>query len=406
MAPAAPGGGWDQLARTMQRVLEAEGLAAPVTVENIPGAAGTLGLARFVSGRRGDARTLLVTGLVMVGGIEQNGSPVTLRDAIPLARLVGEYEAIAVPAASPYRTLGDLLDAFRREPGAIAWGGGSAGGTDQILVDLVAGAVGVPLDRTRYVAFAGGGEARTALLGSQVTAGVSGIGEFAELAASGAVRILAVSAPQRVPGTDAPTLRETGINVVLSNWRGLMAAPGVKPADRAQLEELVRGLAASPAWRSEARGRGWEELPLFGVQFERFLDAESDRVRAIAAARRSGTRLQAAPPSTLPATLGGLLIVLLAAGLWRRRWPAPRPGAWRGVAVVLAAMGINVLVVDQLGFIAGAVVLYLTTAAALGTRRWGVAVTVAAVFSLAVFALFRVVLGVPLPVGSAWSMLS
>lgn len=116
VAPAAPGGGWDQLARTMQRVLEGEGILSRIQVENIPGAAGTVGLARFVSARRGEPDALLVTGLVMVGGIEQNGSPVTLTAATPVARLVGEYEVIVVPAGSPFATLGDLLAAFERDP--------------------------------------------------------------------------------------------------------------------------------------------------------------------------------------------------------------------------------------------------------------------------------------------------
>ncbi|MGQ0647249.1 MAG: tripartite tricarboxylate transporter substrate binding protein, partial [Gemmatimonadaceae bacterium] len=309
VAPAAPGGGWDQLARTMQRVLEAEGIVPRVQVENIPGAAGTVGLARFVSGRRRDPAALLVTGLVMVGGVVQNASPVTLNDATPIARLVGEYEAVAVPRGSPYRTLGDLLSAFRGNPGAISWGGGSAGGTDQILVDLIARASGVDPRRVNYVAFSGGGEAKTALLGAQVSAGVSGLGEFADLARAGQVRVLAVSAPERVDGWAAPTLREAGVDVVLSNWRGVLAPPGLRPLQRASLERVVSDMVRSPSWREEIRRRGWEDAWLGGEAFGRFADAESHRVEGLVALRLGTASAARDSPLRVPLWLTLALVV-------------------------------------------------------------------------------------------------
>jgi putative tricarboxylic transport membrane protein len=146
----------------MQRVLESEGLAGRVTVDNAPGAAGTVGLARFATADRGNPASLLVTGLVMVGGIVQNGSPVTLAGTTPVARLVGEVEAVVVPADSPLQSLGDLLALVRRDAGSVSWAGGSAGGTDQILVDLLVRAAGADPRATNYVAYSGGGEAKAA----------------------------------------------------------------------------------------------------------------------------------------------------------------------------------------------------------------------------------------------------
>jgi putative tricarboxylic transport membrane protein len=422
VAPAAPGGGWDQLARAMQRALEAEGLARSVQVENIPGAAGTIGLSRFVSGRAGDSRALLVTGLVMVGGIAQNASPVRLEATTPIARLVGEYEAIAVPSSSPLRSLGDVLDALVRDPGAVSWGGGSAGGTDQMLVDLLARARGIDPRRTSYVAFAGGGEARAALLGSQVSVGVSGVGEFAELASSGLVRILAVSSPQRIPGIDAPTLQEAGVDLTLANWRGVVAPPGLPRADRQRLEDMVLAMTRSATWRAERERRGWDDLMLGGEGFERFIAAEVHRVDVLAAARR-GVEVAAAPWTVqLPWVLLALLLVALGLGVRGGRAASsgdgaattsgtagtveavgvPRPRHWRPVALILGAMVANLLIAERLGFVVGATLLFLATAVAFGERLGRRVVLMALGFTVGTFSLFRGVLGVLLPIGEWW----
>ena len=105
IAPAAPGGGWDQLAREMQREIERQALAAMVQVENVPGAAGTIGLAQLINGRRGDGGALLVNGLVMLGAILWNQSPVSITQVTPIARLTAEYQIVAVPATSSHQDM-------------------------------------------------------------------------------------------------------------------------------------------------------------------------------------------------------------------------------------------------------------------------------------------------------------
>jgi putative tricarboxylic transport membrane protein len=193
VAPAAPGGGWDQTARALQHVIERRGLARIVEVQNVPGAAGTIGLAQFVNAGAGNTRSLLITGLVMLGATLWNDSPISIGQATPIARLTGEYEVVAVPAASAIADLGQLVEVFRRRPEAFAWGGGSAGGTDHILAGLIAEAAGVDPRRVNYVAFSGGGEAVAALLGGHVAAGISGYSEFAAHLQSGRLRAIAIS---------------------------------------------------------------------------------------------------------------------------------------------------------------------------------------------------------------------
>jgi len=274
MAPAAPGGGWDQTARTMQEVLGAEGISGSVQVQNVPGAGGTVGLAQFVSQNAGKGDQLIVGGYVMVGAILTNASPVSLADVTPIARLTGEYEAIVVPASSPIQNIGELVEALKADPGAVSWAGGSAGGTDHIAVGLLAKAAGVDPTKINYIAYSGGGEALAAILGSQVTAGISGLGEFKAQADAGTLRILAVTSEERIEGVDAPTLKEAGLDVVLQNWRMVAAAPGISADQKAAILADVEKMVNSASWQAALETKGWANTYLAGDAFQAQLDAD------------------------------------------------------------------------------------------------------------------------------------
>ncbi|HRO12800.1 tripartite tricarboxylate transporter substrate binding protein [Amaricoccus sp.] len=281
LAPAAPGGGWDQTARTMQSVMQQEGISGNVQVTNVPGAGGTIGLAQFVTQSKGDPEDLIVGGYVMVGAILTNASPVDLSMVTPIARLTGEAEAIVVPAASDIQTMDDLVAKLKENPGAVAWGGGSAGGADHIMAGLIAKAVGVDPTQVNYIAFSGGGEALAAILGGQVTVGVSGLGEFESQIEAGQLRLLAVSGEERIEGVDAPTLREAGVDVALENWRMVAAAPGISDEEKAAITADVEKLATSEAWKQELATRGWDDRYLAGPEFEAQLAADIEATRAI-----------------------------------------------------------------------------------------------------------------------------
>ena len=124
----------------------------------------------------------------------------------------------------------DLVAKLKADPGAVSWAGGSAGGADHIMAGLIAKAIGVDPTKINYIAFSGGGEALAAILGNQVTVGVSGYGEFESQVEAGTLRLLAVSGEERIPGVDAPTLTEAGVDVALENWRMVAAAPGITPS--------------------------------------------------------------------------------------------------------------------------------------------------------------------------------
>jgi putative tricarboxylic transport membrane protein len=281
MAPAAPGGGWDQTARAIQDALTGAGIAGNVQVTNVPGAGGTIGLAQFVQEAKGDPSKLIVSGYVMVGAILTNKSPVGLDAVTPIARLTGEYEVIVVPAASDLKTLDDLTKKLKADPGSVSWAGGSAGGVDHITAGLYAKTVGADPKSVNYVAFSGGGEALAAVLGNQTTVGISGYGEFQSQVEAGALRVLGVSAPERISIVDAPTFKEGGVDLVVQNWRMLAAGPGLSPEQIAAITADVDKMVQSEQWKKTLETKGWINTYLAGDEFKAQLAKEIESTTAI-----------------------------------------------------------------------------------------------------------------------------
>jgi len=279
MIPANPGGGWDQTGRNLAQALISAKQAAAVQFENRGGAGGTIGLAQFVNAAKGDPTALMIGGMVMVGAIHLEGSPVNLGMVTPLARLTGEYEVVVVPANSPHKTMADLIKALKANPGSVSWGGGSAGGTDHILAGLIAKASGVEAAKVNYVPFKGGGEAIAAIVGGHVTAGISGVGEFGEQIKGGRMRALAVSSLKRID--NYPTLKEQGIDVELANWRGVFGAPGITTAQRDGLIKNLRVATESKSWKDTLEKLGWSPIFLSGDAYNKFIDEDTKRIAAI-----------------------------------------------------------------------------------------------------------------------------
>ncbi len=315
MVPNTPGSGYDLTARTAAKTMQDAGLARNVEVFHVPGAGGTVGLQRAVD-ERGNGKLIMQMGLGLVGVAHANGSAATLRQTTPIAKLIEEPEVVVVPAGSPYYTLDQLLQAWRADPGGVAVGGGSApGGPDHLAAHLLARAVDIAPGTVTYVAHDGGGELVTALLGDRVAFGVSGAGEFADLVEDRVVRVLAVTGPEPLAYVGAPTLREAGVDLEFTNWRGVVAPPG----DRRR-----RAAGAGQAGRRHAQlaaveGRGGAEqrrrrVPA-GRPVRRLPAAGGRAGRGRAGRARAHARLS-------PVTAGGLP----PGGRWRH---GARPAATR-----------------------------------------------------------------------------
>ncbi len=280
MIPANPGGGWDTTGRALGKALQDAGVAAAVTFENKGGAAGAIGLAQFLNASKGDANAMMVMGAVMVGGIITGKQPVTLTQATPLARLTSEYNVFVVPAESPFKSMKDVVEQLKKDPGSVKWGGGSRGSTEHIAAAMLAREVGVDAAKINYVPFRGGGEATAAILGGNVSVGGSGYSEFQQYIDSGKMRAIAVTAAARLKGINIPTMKEQGFNVEIGNWRGVYGAPGITAEQRKALIEMIVKATKSKAWSEALEKNNWTASLQTGKEFEDFVDREFASLRA------------------------------------------------------------------------------------------------------------------------------
>ena len=281
MIPANPGGGWDTTGRALGKALQDAGLASSVQFENKGGAAGAIGLAQFVNASRGDGNALMVMGAVMLGGIITGKPPVSLSQATPIARLTSEYNVFVLPANSPLKTMKDVVEQLKKDPGSVKWGGGSRGSTEHVAAAMIARDVGVDAAKINYVPFRGGGEATAAILGGNVTVGGSGYSEFAQYIESGKMRPIAVTAPTRLKGLNVPTLRELGINVEIGNWRGVYAPPGISMEQQKALTDMMTLVFRNKSWIESLEKNGWTPALLTGKAFADFVDQEFAMLRAV-----------------------------------------------------------------------------------------------------------------------------
>ncbi len=282
MAPADPGGGYDQTARLMERALsEGDVTDQNVEVYNVPGASGAIGLTEFVNDNRGDPHQMMIVGKILVGAIKRTDVPFTVNDTTPIARLAAEYDAILVPADSEYESLEQLVEDFKANPGSIVWGGGSAGGVDQILTGRLAQEAGVDPAEVNYIPYSGGGELATGLFSGDVTVGVSGLGEFEDQAEAGEVRLLAVSSEEPIEGVDVPTIVEAGYDVSLANWRGVVAPPDITEEQREAIIANVEQMHETSEWQEALSTNDWEDVFLTGDEFEAYLESEDEEAARV-----------------------------------------------------------------------------------------------------------------------------
>ncbi|MFE6960177.1 Bug family tripartite tricarboxylate transporter substrate binding protein [Streptomyces sp. NPDC057696] len=284
MVPNTPGGGYDTTARTAARVMDETHIAPDVQVFNLPGAGGTVGLRRIVD-ERGNGQLALQMGLGVVGASHEAKAKVTVARTTPIARLIEEAGAVVVRKDSPYRTVGDLITAWRKAPDRFAVGGGSSpGGPDYLLPMELAKTVGIDPKKVDYVGYGGGGgDLLPALLDGEVDFATSGLGEFLDQVDSGQLRVLAVTGEHPVePLAGVPTLKSSGIDLVFSNWRGIVAPPGISDADRQRWVDALTELHRSRRWQAELDRHGWTDAFATGDTFAAYLTQQDKLVADLA----------------------------------------------------------------------------------------------------------------------------
>ena len=281
MVPNTPGGGYDTTARAAAQVMDEIGVTESVEVFNLAGAGGTVGLSRTVS-EEGNGDLMMMMGLGVVGAQYTNGSEATLDQTTPIAKLIEESGAIVVAKDSPYQTIEDLVEAWKADPGAMAVGGGSSpGGPDHLLPMQLAQAVGIDPTAVNFISYDGGGDLLPAILGGKIAFGASGFGEFLDQVEAGEVRVLAISGAERVDAIDAPTLIESGIDLEFTNWRGIVAPPGISDEDKQALTDAVDAMHESPQWQEVLTENGWTDAYLTEDEFETFLTEQTTAVEDV-----------------------------------------------------------------------------------------------------------------------------
>ncbi len=278
MVPNSAGGGYDITARTAAKVMEDDKITRGTEVFNLEGAGGTVGLARTVN-EKGNGDLTMLMGLGVVGASYTNKSKSTLAETTPIAKLIEEYGAVMVPKNSPFKTIDDLVEAWKKSPRSLSVGGGSSpGGPDHLFPMQLAQAEGIDPKQVRFVSYDGGGDLLPALLGDKIDFATSGVGEFKDQIANGDIRVLATSGAEAVDGIDAPSLTEAGIDLVFTNWRGVVAPPGITAAQRDRLIAAFEKLHATPAWEQALKDNSWADAFETGDDFADFLQEQDKRV--------------------------------------------------------------------------------------------------------------------------------
>ncbi|GAB3526421.1 Bug family tripartite tricarboxylate transporter substrate binding protein [Arthrobacter monumenti] len=281
MVPNTAGGGYDTTARVAAKVMEDTDVASGIEVFNLAGAGGTVGLSRTVN-EKGNGDLSMLMGLGVVGASYTNDTTASLKDTTPLARLIQEPGAIMVPKNSPYKTIDDLVAAWKKNPAKMAVGGGSSpGGPDHLLPMQLAETVGIDPNKVNYVSYDGGGDMLPDILGNRLGFAASGAGEFLDQIKTGEIRVLATSGEERLPGVDAPTLKEEGIDLVFTNWRGLVAPPGITDERKAELIAALEKMHATDEWQEALKQNQWEDAFMTGDKFADFITEQDQRVEDV-----------------------------------------------------------------------------------------------------------------------------
>ncbi|WP_339777538.1 tripartite tricarboxylate transporter substrate-binding protein [uncultured Thalassospira sp.] len=281
IAPANAGGGWDFTCRQIGKTLyDLKTIASPMQVVNMAGGSGGVAYAEVVSKRNDDNDLIVAASSATTTRLAQGAFPGSTMDQVRWVGTIGaDYGVIAVSKNSAIKTLPELFEKVKTDPKSLAFAGGSAvGGWDHLKVLLAAKAAGISdIRKIKYVAFEGGGEAVTQLLGGHVQVFTGDISEAKGFVDSGDLRVLAVLADERLPGEEFnkfPTAKEQGIDAVGANWRGFYAPKGMSDEAYDYWVNAIKTTYASDEWKEVMANNGMMPLAKFGPDFEKFVKHE------------------------------------------------------------------------------------------------------------------------------------
>ncbi|MGR3801848.1 Bug family tripartite tricarboxylate transporter substrate binding protein [Marinibacterium profundimaris] len=280
IVPGGAGGGWDGTARGTGEALTKSGIVGTASYENMSGGGGGKAIGYMIENAPSLDNVMMVNSTPIIIRSLTGVFPQSFRDLTLVAGTIGDYAALVVAADSPINSMDDLMAAFDEDPNATAIGGGSVpGGMDHLVAAMVMEAAGKdPLD-VKYIPYDAGGKAMAALLSGEIQALSTGFSEAIALADAGEVKILGVTADERVPTyPDAPTMAEQGIDTTFVNWRGFFAAPGLDEAKVEAFREALAAMYDTPEWEEVRARNGWVNIHNSGDDFKAFLEKQEQEI--------------------------------------------------------------------------------------------------------------------------------
>lgn len=276
--PGGAGGGWDSTARGIGEALARSGLVETASYENISGGGGSKAIAYLIETASRQQNTLMISSSPIILRSLKGIFPQTYHDLTPVASAIADYGAFVVKANSKYTSWAQVVADYRLDPRNVKIAGGSSRGSmDHLVAALALKYSGVDATQLRYIPYNAGAKAMVGLLSGETQMLSTGLSEAKALADQGEVRILAMTAPQRVDyATNIPTLMEQGVDVQFTNWRGFFAAPGFSPQQLTTYQQLLAAMYKTQEWDQIRQQRGWTNLYLAGDDFIEFL-AEQER---------------------------------------------------------------------------------------------------------------------------------
>ena len=283
LIPGGAGGGWDTTARGVGEALTRSGIVPGASYENRSGGDGSKAIAYMIETADRQKNTLMISSTPIVLKSLKNIFPQSYKDLTPIAAVIADYGAFVVKTDSKYEKWQEMIDDYRLDPRNVRVAGGSViGGMDHVVAAMALSKSGNNAKTLRYIPYNAGAKAMVGLLSNETQLLSTGLSEALALAEQGEVRILAMTAPARLPhAPNVPTLMEQGVDLVFTNWRGFFGAPGMPAEKVTELQLSLEKMYASKEWEEIRQQRGWSNLFIRGAKFNEFLQAQEKEMAVL-----------------------------------------------------------------------------------------------------------------------------
>ena len=279
---AGAGGENDRIARAIQRVLVKEHLVDSMTVLNRPGAAQVIAM-NYLATKKGDANEIGLASGSFINAIARSGSTLH-KQLTPLMKLFDAYQCYFTAADSPIKTMGEVRDRLKADPGSVTFAFPVGLGSPlHVSVVNVGRTVGAPASKLVTVVFGSGAEVAVQAMGGHIDVGETSLGSPMPLIKAGRLRMLGIAAPERMAGELAsyPTLREQGIDVVTANSYTVLVPNGLSDEQIAFWIGALEKVLVDPDFKRDLDLNFWDLKPIRYPETVKWMQDDYDDNRSV-----------------------------------------------------------------------------------------------------------------------------